>query len=132
MDCLFCKIINGDIPCYKVYENDYILAFLDINPDTDGHTLIIPKKHFLDIDDIDNKTLTEIFESAKIVKKILEKTLNCNGMTLLQNNGNVQEIKHFHLHLKPQYKNKNSIELIKHNELIKDVNEIYELIKRNQ
>ena len=132
MDCLFCKIINGEIPCYKIYENDYILAFLDINPDSDGHTLIIPKKHFLDISDIDDNTLSEIFKGAKIVKDLLEKTLNCDGMTLLQNNGNVQEVKHFHLHLKPQYKNKNSIELIKHNELINDVKEIYELIKRNQ
>ena len=130
MECLFCKIINGEIPCYKVYENEYVLAFLDINPDSDGHTLIIPKKHFTDIDDIDNNTLSEIFKAAKIVKKLLEEKLNCDGISLLQNNGIVQEVKHFHLHLKPQYKNKNSIELIKHNEFIKDVKDIYEIIKK--
>lgn len=129
MECLFCKIINGEIPCYKIYENDYVLAFLDINPDSDGHTLIIPKKHFTDIDDIDNVVLNEVFEAAKIVKKELETKLNCDGMTLLQNNGSVQEVKHFHLHLKPQYKDKNSIEITKHNEFIKDVKEIYETIK---
>ena len=129
MDCLFCKIIKGDIPCYKIYENEFVLAFLDINPDSDGHTLIIPKTHYTDIDDIDTNTLTEIFKAAKIVKKLLEEKLNCDGLSLLQNNGSVQEIKHFHLHLKPQYKDKVSLEIVKHNEYIKDVKEIYELFK---
>ena len=129
MDCLFCKIINGDIPCYKIYENDYVLAFLDINPDSDGHTLVIPKKHFTDLDDIDDITLSEIFKAAKIIKKMLEKKLGCEGIVLQQNNGFVQEIKHYHLHLKPYYKNKLSIEMVKHNELIRDVKEIYELLK---
>ena len=129
MDCLFCKIINGEIPCYKIYENEFVLAFLDINPDSDGHTLIIPKTHYTDIDDIDTNTLTEIFKAAKIVKKLLEEKLNPDGLSLLQNNGCVQEVKHFHLHLKPQYNNKVSLEIVKHNECIKDVKEIYELFK---
>ena len=128
MDCLFCKIINGDIPSYKVYENEYVFAFLDINPDADGHTLIVPKKHFKDIEDIDENTLLEIFKAAKTVKKLLEEKLNCDGITLMQNNGDVQEVKHFHLHLKPYYNNKTSIEVIKHNENISDVKEIYEII----
>lgn len=129
MDCLFCKIIKGEIPCYKIYENEFVLAFLDINPDSDGHTLIIPKNHYKDIDDINNNTLNEIFKAAKVVKKILEEKLNCDGISLLQNNGSVQEVKHFHLHLKPQYKDKVSLEIIKHNEYIKDVKEIYKLFK---
>lgn len=129
MDCLFCKIINGYIPCYKIYENDYVLSFLDINPDSDGHTLIIPKKHFTDLDDIDETTLSEIFKAAKLIKKILEEKLGCEGIVLQQNNGFVQEIKHYHLHLKPYYKDKISIEMLKHNELIRDVKEIYELLK---
>ena len=129
MDCLFCKIINGDIPCYKIYENDYVLTFLDINPDSDGHTLIIPKKHFADLDDIDEITLSEIFKAAKLIKKMLEEKLGCEGIVLQQNNGFVQEIKHYHLHLKPYYKDKISIEMVKHNDLIKDVKEIYELLK---
>ena len=129
MDCLFCKIINGDIPCYKIYENDYVLAFLDINPDSDGHTLIIPKKHFSDLNDIDETTLSEIFKVAKLIKRMLEEKLGCEGIVLQQNNGFVQEIKHYHLHLKPYYKNKISIEMIKHDELISDVREIYEILK---
>ena len=108
MDCLFCKIINGEIPCYKVYEDDIVLAFLDVNPDSLGHTLIIPKKHYQDLMDIDSNTLSHILDKAKEIKSLLEEKLNCDGMTLIQNNGLVQEIKHFHLHLKPFYKEKPS------------------------
>ena len=130
MECLFCKIINGEIPCYKIYENDDVLAFLDINPDSDGHTLVIPKKHFTDLDDIDLETLTAINKASKEIKKLLEEKLDCDGISLLQNNGDVQEVKHYHLHLKPYYNDKKSIEMVKHSELIKEPKEIYELIKR--
>ena len=129
MDCIFCKIINGEIPCMKIYENDYVLAFLDINPDCDGHTLIIPKKHFTDLGDIDLTTLEKINEAAKEIKNILEDKLNCIGISLLQNNGSVQEVKHYHLHLKPYYKGKTSIEIIKHSEFINDPKQIYEILK---
>ena len=130
MECLFCKILNGDVPSYKIYEDDYTFAFLDINPDCDGHTLIVPKKHFTDLDDIDLETLRHINESSKDVKKLLEKKLNCDGISLLQNNGCVEEIKHYHLHLKPYYINKKSIELIKHKEFIRDPKEIFEIITK--
>lgn len=106
MDCIFCKIINGDIPSYKVYEDDLVYAFLDINPDSPGHTLIIPKKHYQDLVSIDNETLLHIFDVARILKKKIEEKLNIDGLTLIQNNGDVQEVKHFHLHLKPYYNNK--------------------------
>jgi len=119
MDCLFCKIVNGEIPSFKIYEDDLVYAFLDINPDCDGHTLLIPKKHYLDIDEIPMDILNHIFEVAKKLKKILEEKLNIEGLTFVQNNGDVQEVKHFHLHLKPYYKNKS----------IKDVKEIYQILK---
>lgn len=106
MDCIFCKIINGDIPSYKIYEDNLVYAFLDINPDSPGHTLIIPKKHYQDLVNIDNETLLHIFDVARILKKKLEEKLNIDGLTLIQNNGDVQEVKHFHLHLKPYYNNK--------------------------
>ena len=128
-DCIFCKIINGEIPCLKVYEDELILAFLDINPDCDGHTLIIPRKHFTDLDDIDSETLNRINLGAKKIKKLLEEKLGCEGISLLQNNGFVQEVKHYHLHLKPYYKDKKSIEMIKHDEFINDPKEIYEKLK---
>lgn len=120
MDCLFCKLISGEIPSYKVYEDDVVLAFLDISPDSNGHTLIIPKKHYLDLDDIDINTLSHIMKIAKNLKKLLEEKLNISGLTLIQNSGEIQEVKHFHLHLKPYYKEKQ--------ELI-DINETYKKLK---
>ena len=119
MDCLFCKIINKEIPSYKIYEDDVVYAFLDINPDSTGHTLIIPKKHYLDLDDIDIEILKHIMKIAKMLKKRIEEKLNCDGLTLIQNNGDIQEVKHFHLHLKPFYKNKKD----------KTLEEVYELLK---
>ena len=119
MDCLFCKIINKEIPSYKIYEDDVVYAFLDINPDSVGHTLIIPKKHYLDLDDIDIEILKHIMEVAKMLKKRIEERLNCDGLTLIQNSGDIQEVKHFHLHLKPFYNNKKD----------KTLEEVYELLK---
>ena len=128
-DCIFCKIINGDIPCMKVYEDDVCLAYLDINPDSDGHTLIIPKKHYKDIYDIPNDTLSHIYNKSKKIMDMLKEKLGCDGFTLLQNNGSIQEVKHYHLHIKPYYNDKKSIELIKNKDLIKDPKDIYEIIK---
>lgn len=129
MDCIFCKIASGEIPSYKVYEDDIVYAFLDANPDSDGHTLIIPKKHFTDLDDIDLETLNHINKTAKKIKKELEEKLGCIGLSLLQNNGSVQEVKHYHLHLKPYYKGLKTMELIKYSENIKKPKEIYEKLK---
>ncbi len=119
MECLFCKIINKEVPSYKIYEDEVVYAFLDINPDSVGHTLIIPKKHYLDLDDIDIDTLKHIMEIAKMLKKRTEERLNCDGMTLIQNSGDIQIVKHFHLHLKPFYKNKKD----------KTLEEVYNLLK---
>lgn len=109
MNCLFCKIIVGEIPSYTIYEDDIVKCFLDINPDSNGHTLIIPKKHYLDLSEIDNDTLIHIMDVARKLRKILEEKLNIDGLTLIQNNGDVQEVKHFHLHLKPYYNKKQDI-----------------------
>ena len=119
MDCIFCKIIDNDIPSYTIYEDDIVKCFLDINPDCNGHTLIVPKKHIKDIDDMDNITYNHIFEVTKKLKQLLEEKLNIEGLTLVQNNGDIQEVKHFHLHLKPYYSNNK----------ITDVKEIYDKLK---
>lgn len=104
MDCIFCKIVNGEIPSYTLYEDDLVKVFLDANPDVNGHTLIVPKKHYQDLFDIDNDTLIHIMEVARKIDKLLKDKLHTDGLTLVQNNGLKQEVKHFHLHLKPQYK----------------------------
>ena len=103
MDCIFCKIINGDIPSYTVYENDYVKCFLDVNPISMGHTLIIPKKHFKDSYDITEEYISEIHKASKIILELLDSKLKPNGYRLVQNNGNLQEVKHYHLHIIPNY-----------------------------
>ena len=121
MNCIFCKIINGEIPSYKIYEDDVVIAFLDINPESNGHTLIIPKQHFQDLDDINTITLNHIMNIAKEIKNSLYNKLNCDGITLVQNNGVIQEVKHFHLHLKPFYKSKT----------VMSVEEVFEILKKD-
>lgn len=118
-DCLFCKIVSGDIPSYKIYEDEIVIAFLDINPDSNGHTLIIPKKHCLDMDDIPEDTINHIFKVAKELKVRIDNKLNTDGLTFVQNNGKIQEVKHFHLHLKPYYKDSKK----------KDIEEVYNILK---
>lgn len=127
-DCIFCKIINNEIPSMKIYEDDIIIVFLDVNPDSDGHTLIIPKTHYKDINDIPDDVLLHIYKTSKKIMKLLQNKLNCDGFSLLQNNGDVQEVKHYHLHIKPYYNGKKPNELIKHQEFISDPKYVYNTI----
>ena len=119
MECVFCKINNKEIPSYTIYEDDIVRVMLDINPDHNGHTLIIPKKHFTNIEDIDIDTLTHIMEIAKLVYTRINRRLHPDGIKLIQNNGIVQEIKHYHLHILPIYKNEEKL----------PIEEIYEKLK---
>ena len=100
---IFCKIINNEIPSYTLYEDELVKVFLDVNPNHNGHTLIVPKKHYENFFDIDDKTLQYIFTIAKNIANLLKEKLNSDGITLTQNNGLGQEIKHYHLHLIPRY-----------------------------
>lgn len=113
-NCLFCKIIKGEIPSYKVYENEHTLAFLDINPESYGHTLIIPKKHFKNYQDINLETIKNVNETGKIIFDKIKTNLNPDGIRLVQNNGIIQDVPHYHLHIIPVYKkdkdNKNNFE----------------------
>jgi histidine triad (HIT) family protein len=103
-DCIFCKIINGDIPCTKVYETDRVLAFADINPIADGHTLVIPKAHAENIWEISEEDLSAIHLAAKRVANGMRVALNPNGVAALQLNGGGvgQVVMHYHLHLVPR------------------------------
>lgn len=105
-DCLFCDIINGSVSSYTLYEDDMVKVFLDAYPDSPGHTLIIPKKHFTELEDIEIDYLTHIMEIAKKVKKVMIENLNPDSVILIQNNGEAQFVKHYHLHLIPKYKRK--------------------------
>lgn len=98
-----------------------VKVFLDINPDVNGHLLIIPKQHYLGLLEIDDNTLGKIMQTAREMEKLLKEKLNIDGLTLIQNNGSVQEVKHYHLHLKPHYDQKQAI---------KSVEEIYNILTK--
>lgn len=104
-DCIFCKIIKGDIPCQKVYENDKVFAFLDIMPVHKGHTLIIPKEHHETLLDMPDDTLAEVTKTAKKVAKAVVKAAGADGFNIGQNNGAAagQAVFHFHLHVIPRF-----------------------------
>ena len=103
-DCIFCKIVNGEIPCTKVYENEKVLAFADINPINTGHTLIIPKNHAENIWEISGDDLGAIHLASIKVAKAMKDSLNSDGIAFLQLNGRAvnQLVMHYHLHLIPR------------------------------
>ena len=108
MDCIFCKIANGEIPSYTIYEDEYVKCFLDINPQEKAHTLIVPKKHFVDNSDIDDEYLLKVHEASKKVVNLINEKIKPNGFQLVQNNGGIQDVKHYHLHVIPKYKGRKS------------------------
>jgi len=103
-ECIFCKIIKGEIPCFKVYEDDRVLAFEDINPISRGHTLVIPKNHAENIWEISEEDLLAIHRAAKKIATAIRETLNPVGVACLQLNGRgvSQVVMHYHLHLMPR------------------------------
>jgi len=104
-NCLFCKIAEKEISSKVVYENERVLAFLDINPLASGHTLIIPKNHAENILELSDEDLVSIFRAGREVVLLLNKALKPNGFTIGVNHGKVsgQSIDHFHLHLIPRF-----------------------------
>lgn len=108
MDCVFCKIINGEIPSTKVYEDDLVVAFMDISQITDGHTLVVPKQHFTNFLDIDSNVLTHLNIVAQKIAQAMMKSLDgIKGINIINNCGEKagQVVMHYHLHLIPRYDN---------------------------
>jgi histidine triad (HIT) family protein len=103
-DCIFCKIVEGEIPCFKVYEDDKVLAFEDISPIAKGHTLIIPKKHSESLWEIPSGDLTAIHLASQKIIHAIKDVLNPTGVVVLQLNGRGvnQVVMHYHLHLMPR------------------------------
>ncbi len=104
-NCLFCKIADGELESATIFESNEFRVILDKFPSGKGHTLIMPKEHFEDIYDLDGETAGKLFALATVIAKSLKKVLNCDGMNILQNNGEVagQTVMHFHLHLIPRF-----------------------------
>ena len=102
--CIFCKIVRGEIPCFKILEDDRILSFADINPINTGHTLIIPKRHAENIWEIDGEDLAAIHRASSKIAEAMKTSLNPDGIAFLQLNGRAvnQIVMHYHLHLIPR------------------------------
>ncbi|CAD7770365.1 Protein hit [Candidatus Methanoperedenaceae archaeon GB50] len=106
-DCIFCKIIQGEIPATKVYEDEKVLAFMDINPLNDGHTLIVPKRHAETIFEIDPQDLIATMKVAQKLAIAIKKALDSDGMIVVQLNNKAagQMVPHLHIHLIPRWEN---------------------------
>lgn len=132
--CIFCKIVNGEIPSYKVYEDERVLAFLDISQVTKGHTLVIPKQHAESIFDLNADLAAHLFKVSTILSKQIGEGMHITNMNILQNSGSEagQEVGHFHLHLVPIY-NKGDVKFIfeKHVYSATEMNEIANKIKNS-
>ena len=105
-DCIFCKIAKGEIPSATIYETSEFKVMLDVAPANKGHALIIPKEHFDNIFEIDGETAGKLFSLATVVARAIKEETDCDGMNIVQNNGEVagQTVNHFHLHLIPRHK----------------------------
>lgn len=105
-DCIFCKIVAGDIPCFKIYETENVLSFLDIGPVNKGHALVIPKKHYKNIWDLPAELGAEIITAAQAVGKAIVEVTGADGMNILMNNNKAagQLVFHAHFHLIPRFK----------------------------
>jgi len=103
-DCIFCKIIAGEIPSFKIYEDDATFAFMDINPASEGHALVIPKEHSADVYGISDEAIASTVITAKKVAAAIDETLSPGGMNLVQANGPAaaQSVFHFHMHVLPR------------------------------
>ena len=106
-DCIFCKIVNGEIPSAKVFENEHVVAFLDISQVTKGHTLIIPKVHNENIFDLSPEAARNLFEVVPQLANAIKAQFNPVGMNIIQNTGELagQTVFHYHMHLIPRYGN---------------------------
>ena len=103
MDCIFCKIASGEKQCLKVYEDELVVAFMDIDPINEGHILLIPKEHYLDVDEMPDEILTHLMIVSKKIVSALKKIYNPNGYSIMQNGGEFNDVGHYHLHIFPRY-----------------------------
>jgi histidine triad (HIT) family protein len=104
-DCIFCKVLAGDIPSEKVYEDEHAIAVMDINPWTRGHIVVFPRRHAENLFEIEDAELERVIIAAKRVATLVRDGLDCDGVNLLQSNGGAawQTIFHLHFHVIPRY-----------------------------
>ncbi|RBP22111.1 MULTISPECIES: HIT family protein [Bacillus] len=110
MECLGCKLANEEEIIYKVYEDDYVTCFLDHAPFYPGHTLIVPKKHVLEVDELDDVVAKSIMDASKLIAKAIKALYKPDGITICQNGGIFNELTHYHMHIVPRYKERSFAE----------------------
>lgn len=112
-NCIFCKIANHEIPGKVLYEDDVCMAFLDLSQTTDGHTLVIPKKHYDHFLDVDENTLSHMMIVSQKIANQLQKKMNAKGFNIITNMNEVagQSVKHFHIHIIPRYQKEDSFDV---------------------
>lgn len=110
-DCIFCKIANGEIPSKTVYDDSDFRAILDLSPATKGHTLILPKTHASNLYELPEEMAAKVLPVAQKIASKMKEKLGCDGLNLVQNNGEAagQTVMHFHLHVIPRYENDGQI-----------------------
>ena len=102
--CLFCDIIKGDVPSHKIYEDEFTYAFLDISDDCIGHTLVVPKKHYENMLDVDNETLNHVMATVTKISRHYVENCGYTGVNILNNSGvdALQSVMHLHIHIMPR------------------------------
>lgn len=134
IDCLFCQIVRGEVPAHKVYENSDTLAFLDIYPMADGHTMVIPKTHAVRLEDLTPELAGKVLQTVQIVTAKIEQALGASATTIGINNGRAagQIVPHLHVHIVPRYPNDGggTIHAILHTPQKRSLDEVCQLIAR--
>ena len=128
MDCIFCKIVNNEAPSYTIFEDEIVKVFMNINPASNGHLLIVSKKHYTNLVDIPLDTLNHINMISKNMYTLLKEKLHVDGLTISQNNDYGQEVKHFHMHLTPRYKGE-KVDIVYNGDKL-DVKEVFNILTR--
>lgn len=103
--CIFCEIISKKEDAYIIYEDTHVCCFLDKYPINRGHILVVPKKHYQEFSEVDKDSLTRVILTTQQITTALEKLLDTDGITIIQNNGIFKDVEHYHMHIIPRFKN---------------------------
>ncbi len=130
-NCVFCKIVRGDIPAVKIYEDEDTLAFMDIKPNHRGHTLVVPKEHFENIHSLPAESVCRVFMVAQKIATASRNALDADGINIVMNNDSAagQEIWHSHVHVIPRYNNDGGYIGQKYTYIAGEMEEVAEKIK---
>ncbi|MGU3354810.1 MULTISPECIES: HIT family protein [Bacillus] len=110
MECLGCKLANEEEIIYRIYEDDYVTCFLDHEPFYPGHTLIVPKQHVVEVDELDDIVAKSIMDASKLIAKAIKLLYKPDSVTICQNGGIFNELTHYHMHVVPRYKERSFAE----------------------